>query len=195
MDQVTRRSFLGTAVVWVVAGVILAMTGRAVAAQTERPDVLFIAIEDVSPHRFECYGSKICQTPAMDRFASQCLRFSQAHTNPLCCPSRTALLLAQRPGTTRVVGNSNDWHRTVPNAQPMPRRFRQHGYETVRCGKMYHGRFEDEASWDRVIGPNDGLSSRRGQIQKRGPGVENRGALPSPTAPPTGRTSVQRTEA
>ena len=184
--QVARRSFPGTAVSGAVIGVLRAMTGRAAAAHTERPDVLFIAIEDVSPHRIGCYGNKVCQTPAIDKFATQGLRFTQAHSNPLCCPSRTALLLAIRPGTTGVVGNSTDWHKTVPNAQPMPRHFRQHGYETIRCGKMYHGRFEDEASWDRVLGPHDGVSSRRGQIQKRGPGVVNRGGTPYVYGPTSG---------
>ena len=66
MDKVIRRLLQGTAVGGAVACVLLAMTGRAAAAHTERPDVLFIAIEDFSPQRLGCYGNKVCRTPAID---------------------------------------------------------------------------------------------------------------------------------
>jgi len=135
--------------------------------------VLLIAIEDVSPHRLGCYGNTVCKTPRIDRFASQSLQFDNAHTNPPCCPSRTALFLGLRPETTKVFGNRDDWHKLYPNALTMPTHFRNHGYETIRCGKMYHGKFEDAASWTRDIKPAEGMPSRKNKRRPpQGPGVE-----------------------
>ena len=169
----TRRDFLKAASALAAAPLI------ARAASGKRPDVLFIAIEDVSPHRFGCYGNTVCKTPNIDRFASQSLRFDNAHTNPPCCPSRTALLLGLRPETTKVFGNSDDWHKTYPGALTMPVHFQNHGYETIRCGKVYHGSFEDDASWNRVIQPHDGMPERKNRRRAlQGPGA----ALPKEKA-------------
>jgi len=144
-----------------------------VAAAQTRPDVLFIAIEDVSPRRFGCYGNKVCKTPNIDRFAATALRFDNAHTSPPCCPSRTSLLLCLRPETTKVFGNRDDWHKLYPTALPMPVHFRNHGYETIRCGKIYHGKFEDPPSWTRVIRPFDGMPPRKHKRRRpEGPGIE-----------------------
>ncbi len=164
-----RRQFLAT------GGALLgaAATGHGAEARRRKPDVLFIAIEDVSPHRFGCYGNRVCKTPHIDRLAAQGLRFDNAHTSPPCCPSRTALFLALRPETTRVFGNRDDWHKTMPDALTMPRHFQAHGYQAVRCGKMYHGKFEDPPSWTRDINPSQGMPSRKGQRRAaQGPGVE-----------------------
>jgi len=122
-----------------------------------RPNVLFIAIEDASPGRFGCYGNTVCKTPNLDRFAASGLRFDACHTYPPCCPSRTPMLLAKRPPTTHVFGNRSDWRALCPGAVTMPAWFRQNGYATIRCGKIFHGSFEDKGSWDRVIRERDGM--------------------------------------
>ena len=162
-----RRTFLA------VGGAALARAAEGQGQKpTRRPDVLFLAIEDVSPHRFACYGNRVCKTPHIDRFAKTALRFDNAHTSPPCCPSRTAVLLALRPETTKVFGNRDDFHKLCPNALTMPRHFRNQGYKTIRCGKIYHGRYEDDASWSRVISPSEGLAARTHKRRPpRGPGA------------------------
>jgi len=162
----------------------LPLIARAQSAQAERPDVLFIAIEDVSPHRFACYGNTVCKTPNLDRFAAQGLRFDQAHTCPPCCPSRTSLLLAKRPDTTGVLSNNHDWRKLAPDSLTMPAHLRSHGYETIRCGKMFHGghknAFEDDATWSRTIAPWEGLPPRKNKRRApTGPGVEYAKRLPA----------------
>ena len=168
-----RRTFLAEAGTTLGSGALAHAAFAQERAAARRPDVLFIAIEDVSPHRFGCYGNTVCKTPNLDRLAAQGLRFDNAHTNPPCCPSRTALLLALRPETTKVFGNRDDWHKTRPGALTMPRHFQNHGYQTIRCGKMYHGKFEDDPSWSRVIKDTDGMPRPKGRRRApRGPGVE-----------------------
>ncbi|MDP6040011.1 MAG: sulfatase [Candidatus Latescibacteria bacterium] len=168
--DVSRRSFLkqtGSALA------LAPLAAQVVEGAGAQPDVLFIAIEDASPHRFGCYGNTVCKTPNIDQFAKTAVRFDDAHTNPPCCPSRTALFLGKRPETTGVFTNRDNWLEKVPDAVTMPAHFRKHGYETIRCGKMFHGKFEDDASWDRIIQANEGLPR---PINKRkalyGPGAE-----------------------
>ena len=169
----SRRAFLRSIAQGSAAAATWPLAARSAPAPAGRPDVLFIAIEDVSPHRFGCYGNTVCKTPNIDRFAARSLRFDEAHTNPPCCPSRTALLLAKRPETTHVFGNNHDWHKLCPDAVPLPVHFQHHGYETIRCGKMYHGSFEDDPSWSRVIKPNEGMSPAKNKRRApAGPGVE-----------------------
>ena len=152
----TRREFMRSAAA-LAATAPLARHARA----ADRPDILFIAIEDASPDRFGCYGGP-CLTPNLDAFAQTGVRFNDCHTNPPCCPSRTALFLAKRPDTTKVYGNTHDWRKLYPGALTMPAHLRANGYETMRCGKMFHGghddgAWEDDATWDRVINHNDGF--------------------------------------
>lgn len=148
-------------------------TGARAAKRDRPPDVLFIAIEDVSPQRFGCWGNTVCRTPNLDRLASEGLRFDQAHCMaPPCNPTRTSLLTCLRPDTTKVLSNRDDWREMLPGVLTMPRHFLNHGYETVRIGKMFHGKFEDDASWSRVVSANQGmppLKHKRRELM--GPGV------------------------
>lgn len=133
-----------------------ALVGKAFAQATnpataDKPDVLFIAIEDVSPHRFGCWGG-IAKTPNIDRLASQSLRFDLAHTMcPPCNPSRTSLFLGLRPETTTVYSNTDDWRQKWSERVTMPQHFANSGYETARVGKMYHSEFEHDASWTKIL--------------------------------------------
>lgn len=61
------------------------------------PNVLWITAEDINPH-LGCYGDAYAQTPNLDRFATQALRFSRAWSSaPVCAPARTALITGLWP--------------------------------------------------------------------------------------------------
>jgi len=58
----------------------------------EKPNVLWIVIEDASCH-ISCYGEKAIQTPNIDAFAKEGVRFENAFvTAPVCSPVRSALV-------------------------------------------------------------------------------------------------------
>src|SRR5271156_5259753 len=58
-----------------------------------RPNILFIMADDHAAHALSCDGSKINQTPNLDRIAAGGMRFTNCFvTNSLCGPSRAALL-------------------------------------------------------------------------------------------------------
>jgi N-sulfoglucosamine sulfohydrolase len=57
-----------------------------------RPNILWISVEDMGPH-LGAYGDAVAQTPALDRLATEAVRFTRAFTTaPVCAPSRAAII-------------------------------------------------------------------------------------------------------
>ena len=68
----------------------------------QTPDVLLVMLDDAGWTDFGCYGSDI-ETPNIDRFASEGIRFTDCHAAaPNCSPSRTGLLTGRIPSRTGV---------------------------------------------------------------------------------------------
>lgn len=58
----------------------------------ERPNILWICVEDASPH-IGCYGEKAIQTPNIDKLASEGVLFEKAFVSaPVCSSSRSAMV-------------------------------------------------------------------------------------------------------
>ncbi len=113
----------------------------------QRYNVLFIAVDDLRP-QLGCYGDKIVKSPHIDRLASAGLVFTRAYCQQaVCSPSRTSLLTGRRPDTTRVYGLRTHFRKYLPDVVTLPQHFKQNGYHTQSFGKIYHGGFDDPASW------------------------------------------------
>lgn len=128
-----------------MAAVILAFVSIFTATTidaADKPNVLFIAIDDQNNWIGHMGGHPMAKTPHLDALAARGTTFLNAHCNaPLCNPSRTSLLLGLRPTTTGIYGLS-PWFRTLPEWQdrvPLPQHFAHHGYRTAATGKIYHG--------------------------------------------------------
>jgi len=110
-------------------------------AQAEKPNILFIAIDDQNDWIGHLGGHPLAKTPHLDALAERGTTFLNAHCNaPLCNPSRTSLLIGLRPTTTGIYGLS-PWFRTVPGFEDrvsLPQHFAAAGYETLAVGKIFH---------------------------------------------------------
>lgn len=115
-----------------------------------KPNVLFIAIDDLRPE-LGCYGSPIAQSPHLDELARQGMRFDRAYCQQaICSPSRASLMTGARPDQIGVIENTAYFRELNPEAVTLPQHFISQGYEAVYCGKIYHGRMTDERhSWSR----------------------------------------------
>ncbi|SKA93339.1 Arylsulfatase A [Prosthecobacter debontii] len=115
---------------------------HAAEASAKKPNVLFIAIDDMNDWIGTLGGHPMAKTPNIDKLAARGTVFLNAHCNaPLCNPSRTSLLLGLRPTTTGVYGLA-PWFRTLPewkNRVALPQHFANNGYLTAATGKIYHG--------------------------------------------------------
>lgn len=110
-------------------------------AQDNRPDVLFISIDDLNDWVEPLGGHPQSITPNLTALAERGMTFTNAHTAAaLCNPSRTSLMLGLHPNTTGIYGNSPNWQ-TVPRLADLPtipRQFRDNGYYTAGAGKLFH---------------------------------------------------------
>lgn len=119
-------------------------------ASLSNPNILFIAVDDLRPE-LGCYGSDIAITPNINALAGQGLRFNRAYCQQaICSPSRASLMTGARPETINIIENYTYFRDLNPDIVTLPQHFRANGYETVYCGKIYHGKFTDEEkSWSR----------------------------------------------
>ena len=79
----------------VALGLICGLVAAPQAEAAKRPNVLFIFTDDHSARAISAYGSRINQTPHMDRIAQEGMRFRKCYvTNSICGPSRAVISLA-----------------------------------------------------------------------------------------------------
>ena len=113
----------------------------------EKPNVLFIAIDDLRPE-LNCYGADHIQSPNIDRLARSGTTFMRAYCQQaVCSPSRTSLMTGLRPDSTGVFDLNTHFRTHVPNVVTLGQHFKQHGYHSVSMGKIYHGGFDDMPTW------------------------------------------------
>jgi arylsulfatase A-like enzyme len=136
---------------------VAALSGLACQAQDpepgqgsrSRPNVLFIAVDDLRPE-LGAYGQTGIHSPNIDRLAREGTLFERAYVQQaVCSPSRTSLLTGLRPDATRVWDLQTHFRDTVPGVVTLPQHFKQNGYHTEWYGKIYHAGLLDEVSWTR----------------------------------------------
>lgn len=114
-----------------------------------RPNVLFLAVDDLRP-QLGCYGREEMISPNIDRLAGDGVVFNRCHCqSPVCGASRASLLSGIRP--TRDRHFIWDLHADRQWGAPLslPKHFKEHGYQTVSNGKIYHYRDDGAGSWSR----------------------------------------------
>ena len=120
----------------------------------DKPNVLFIAIDDLNDWVGYLEGHPMVKTPNIDRLAAMGVGFTNAHAqSPLCNPSRTSFLTGLRPTTTGIYA-LGPWFRTLQEFKDhvtLPQYFERNGYQTLTTGKIYHDAFPPQE--DRRDGP------------------------------------------
>ena len=132
----------------IVLAWLLGAAGEALAASSNKPNVLFIIVDDLRPE-LACYGRSMVKSPNLDRLAAGGLLFNRAYCQAsICMPSRSSVFSGYRPETLR--------NRALPlsgNAPQgtisLPQLFRNNGYTTVSIGKVYHYNDDDPQGWVR----------------------------------------------
>ncbi len=108
---------------------------------TGKPDILFIAIDDLNDWVGPLGGHPQANTPNINRLAERGMTFSNAHvTAPLCNPSRASLMSGMLPSSFGVYLNAQDW-REAPllRGKPvLPLFLQSNGYRTLGGGKLFH---------------------------------------------------------
>jgi len=111
----------------------------------DKPNVLFIAIDDLNDWIEPLGELPISKTPNFQRLAQMSMTFTNAHcASPSCAPSRIAIMTGVHPAKSGVMknkGGDGPFWRKIPALSQVPtleQFFKGKGYETLAGGKIYH---------------------------------------------------------
>jgi arylsulfatase A-like enzyme len=140
-------------------GTFLGSNGfAATSKEKNRPNILFILVDDMGWTGPGCYGSDLHETPNIDRLATEGVRFDQAYAaSPVCTPTRASIMTGKHPARL----NMTIWHEAAverlhnkgdkPLAPPITETslalehvtlaeiLRNEGYQTAHVGKWHLG--------------------------------------------------------
>jgi arylsulfatase A-like enzyme len=113
-----------------------------------KPNVLFIAMDDLNDWIGCMGGHPQTITPNLDRLADSGMLFTNAHcAGPACNPSRSAIFTGRAPNRSGLYDNRQPMREVMPNETIIPQYFRNRGYHAAGSGKLLHY-FIDADSWD-----------------------------------------------
>ncbi len=100
-----------------------------------RPNIIFVFADDHATHAIGAYGSRINQTPNIDRLAREGMLFRNCFvTNSICAPSRAVVLTGKHSHLNGVLTNGD---RFDPEQQTFVHLLRKAGYQTAVIGKWH----------------------------------------------------------
>jgi arylsulfatase A-like enzyme len=137
--------------------------------RSEKPNVIFILLDDYGYTDAGCYGSKFYETPNVDRLASESVRFTNAYAAcPVSSPTRAAIMTGRYPVNTGITEwipgrQASDSGAPYDKLIPLPFKLnldleevtiaevlRENGYKTMISGKWHLG--EDTLHWPEYQG-------------------------------------------
>lgn len=124
---------------------------QVVTLEESKPNVLFIAVDDLNNWISPIENFSNAKTPNFDKLADMGVTFTNAHCQaPLCGPSRASLMTGLRPSTTGIYGMISD-NKIRRDDNPatkdimfLPEYFKNNGYHTMGIGKLFHEHAPDD---------------------------------------------------
>ena len=121
------------------AAALLGIIGIAKAAALPRPNIVFVITDDQGYGDLSCHGNPILQTPNLDRFHRESVRFTDFNVSPTCAPTRAALLTGQHEFRNGVTHTILERERLTTNATTLAQVLKGAGYATGIFGKWHLG--------------------------------------------------------
>lgn len=120
---------------------------------SDRPNLIFILMDDLGWKDLGCYGSAFYETPNLDRLAQESVRFTSAYAAcPVCSPTRASIMSGKYPanvGVTNFIGSNHPSRGRLIDApyidhlpleeQSLATTLNENGYATWHVGKWHQG--------------------------------------------------------
>lgn len=155
--MISRRQFLGqTACAAMLAGGVV----HAGEKKADRPNILWLSTEDIGPH-LGCYGEPHAITPALDAFARESVRYTNAHTTAgVCAPNRSCIITgmcATTLGSQHMRSGGEGTERSIKPELPspiqcFPKYLRDAGYYCTNNSKEDYNFVRSPDVWDESSG-------------------------------------------
>lgn len=153
----SRRRFIQTGAAAIGLSAFSGCTSEE--APRRPPNILFILADDLGCHQLSCYGSKYFQTPSLDAFAREGMRFTDAYAAaPICSPTRASLMTGKSPArlhlTNYIPGSPfphaklriPEWTQHLPTKEiTIAEMLSEQGYITGHFGKWHLNTDKDYA--------------------------------------------------
>jgi len=118
---------------------LLFMSIIASAQEDRKPNILFIISDDLTATAVSSYENKACNTPNIDKLASEGIRYTRAYTQyPVCGPSRASMMSGYYPNATGTYGYVSGRENIGPDRKTWPQLFKENGYYSARVSKIFH---------------------------------------------------------
>ena len=148
---------------WLLLAIALCVAVRTPAASA-KPNVLFIALDDLNHWVGYTGRNPQTKTPNIDRLSKMGVSFRYADcAAPLCNPSRAALMSGQRPSSTGCYQNGQNWKKFIPEGRGLTATFKQAGYFVAGAGKIYHSSTFYRSEWDDYFANADADEDEHGK--------------------------------
>lgn len=189
------KTFLLIVVLLGFANSLVASQHNPKGKRVKKPNVVFIAVDDLNDWLGCMKGHPNAKTPNLDQLAAEGVLFLNAHCqSPLCGPSRASLMSGLRPSTSGIYGMIEDDQIRSENPVTkdivfLPEYFKNHGYTTMGIGKLFHthapkGIFDESGGRFPGFGPLpekrfvwDGIGTA--DLKKHGKTATDWGAFPA----------------
>ena len=122
----------------------------------EKPNIIVIMADDLGYGDVSCYGAKALQTPAIDRLASEGVRFTSGYCSAsTCTPTRFSLLTGTYAFRQKGTGIAppNGPAIIKPGTETLPSILKRAGYTTAVVGKWHLGLGDPAPDWNGELKP------------------------------------------
>ncbi len=130
VKEPNRREFLGR---------LAAASMPALAATSQRPNIVLILTDDQGYGDLACHGNPVVKTPNLDHLYSQSVRFTDFHASPTCAPTRCAIFTGRHEFKSGVTHTIFERERMSLKATTIAQVLKAAGYATGVFGKWHLG--------------------------------------------------------
>ena len=132
--KTTRRKFIKSVGLGTTALAVPGLISFSCMKKT-RPNIVFIMSDDHAEQAISCYGSKLINTPQIDRIANEGIRFENSFvTNSICAPSRAVMLTGKYSHVNGLRDNRDEFDGSQVT---FPKLLQAGGYQTAIVGKWH----------------------------------------------------------